>query len=767
MKLKTFLLVIRCFVLSSLGYSILSQASNVIVNGDTVVTGAGNHTNKYVFDSNTTVPLDLKFTAQNTVISSFEDTSDHSSQIGDRVLTFSGTTVFNGISVQRGGTELVIDSGSHITAGSRGTGVFIGGSDLGAIPTESVVARIQDSLIENNSTNTSRFHNSAVTANALSDVTIENSTLISTTGSGIYALLANSVQVTGSTINSKTAGLDIMTTDLVENPGRYYIDNSTITSSDAAAIEINSLTPSEDNQKVAVTIANNSILSGKDNQLVSMSGDVDTEVVVNNSQLTGDISIDTAEGGTAHLILENSATLTGQLTSLSSVALNSGGSWILTQDSTQSAIAMNGGSVNFGDASSGFKVLNVETLSGSGEFYMSTDVTASKGDFLNVTNRADGSYLIHVANTGKEPTLDDDGKVHLVHIADGSASFDLKNNQADIGVWQYGLERQGNDWYLETNNDNTGGGESDRETSSSTDGILSMANVTRQVFYGEMDALRAHSQVRDTWTAGEGRVWGNYLNNTVNQKGDMTSEYRLQQSGVVLGAEQDLLTPLGNAVAGVFAVNSTNSVKHDRGGKSSVDSWGLGMYGTLYLPDNYYVDATIKGNSFNNNLHARMADGDTANGGFDQFGYGVAVEGGKKFHATESVWITPYLRTTWFQTSSSSLAVDNGMQAGMSGVRSLQSEAGVRAGKDSIGVGPAAITPYVTLAGVQELITANRVDINDHDFNNDLSGTSVKTGVGLNARITKDLTVNSEAKYVKGNKVESPIMATLGLSYAF
>lgn len=739
-----------------------AQAARVAVDQDTIVTGAGNENNDYFISNSGSVPGNLKFTAENTAISSFDDSTNQTP--GERVLTFTTTDVSNGIHVQASGSRLLINGGSHIIAGTKGTAVFIGG---GYDPASSVTAEIQDALIENHSEG--GFNgNSAVTANVNSDVTIDRSTLISTTGSGVYAILASSLSLRNSEVISKNAGLDIRLIDLFDNPGSYTIDNSFVTSSDAAAIEISALGGAPDNlQKNTLVISNGSVLTGKDNKIIAMSGALDADVIVNNSQLTGDIDMDPSAGGTARLTLENNASVTGQFTGLSSVALNRGGTWILTQDSVQKEIVMNGGGVSFGDAGAGFKTLEIENLSGSGEFYMNTDITAGQGDYLNVTSRAEGNFLLNVANTGVEPTKTDEGQLKLVHIADGTASFNLKNRFVDIGVWQYELKKQGNDWYLSPElGDGDGDGDGgDRETSPSTDAILSMANVARQVFYGEMEALRTHNQSRGNGMPGENRVWANYLNNNIDQKGDMTSEYRLAQNGVIMGAEHHFDTPFGQAVAGIFAVNSTNSVKHARGGKSHVKSWGAGAYGTLYLPDNYYVDVTMKTNTFSNDLHASMSGGETTSGSFDQTGYGIAAEGGKTFRGTESFWMTPYLRTTWFQASGSGVALDNGMQAEVSGIRSLQGEAGVRAGKDF--VGKSIVTPYLTLAVVQEFMTANRVEINDAGFNNDLSGSSVKAGVGINASITDNLKVNSEAKYVRGDKVESPIMASIGLSYSF
>lgn len=62
------------------------------------------------------------------------------------------------------------------------------------------------------------------------------------------------------------------------------------------------------------------------------------------------------------------------------------------------SLDMNDGSIYFDSAS--FATLNLNTLSGSGSFYMNTDIAGQQGDMINVSGEANGDFGILIADTG-------------------------------------------------------------------------------------------------------------------------------------------------------------------------------------------------------------------------------------------------------------------------------------------------------------------------------------------------------------------------------
>ncbi len=86
-----------------------------------------------------------------------------------------------------------------------------------------------------------------------------------------------------------------------------------------------------------------------------------------------------------------------------------------------------------------YKTLSLASLSGNGMFWMNTDIAGHRGDFLNVTGKAEGKFGVKVTDSGKSPTADDSLKI--IQTGGGDAKFTLANEGGvvDVGTYQYYL----------------------------------------------------------------------------------------------------------------------------------------------------------------------------------------------------------------------------------------------------------------------------------------------------------------------------------------
>lgn len=94
-----------------------------------------------------------------------------------------------------------------------------------------------------------------------------------------------------------------------------------------------------------------------------------------------------------------------------------------------------------------------------------------------------------------------------------------------------------------------------------------------------------------------------------------------------------------------------NTVKHARGGKSKIDSYGLGLYATWFDVSGFYADGMVKGNRLNNKLRAVMTNGGSTGGDWTQYGLSASVEGGYQFNLRDDLNLTPYARLAFVQMS--------------------------------------------------------------------------------------------------------------------
>ncbi|EOF6273449.1 pertactin-like passenger domain-containing protein [Salmonella enterica] len=136
-----------------------------------------------------------------------------------------------------------------------------------------------------------------------------------------------------------------------------------------------------------------------------------------------------------------------------SLQLNNAGACTTNCLYTLNSLVLSGGSVARYNSppgtSTGWNTLNLSSLAGNGDFYMHTEVASGKGDLLNITGNATGSFRLFVQDSGVSPTSDD--SLLLVKTGGGDAVFTLgnKGGLVELGTWEYRLkENNSGSWLL-------------------------------------------------------------------------------------------------------------------------------------------------------------------------------------------------------------------------------------------------------------------------------------------------------------------------------
>ncbi|HHZ8735653.1 TPA: autotransporter outer membrane beta-barrel domain-containing protein, partial [Escherichia coli] len=524
----------------------------------------------------------------------------------------------------------------------------------------------------------------------------------------------------------------------------------------------------------------------------------------------------TTQSGTT-LTLDNGTILTGNVagdsTGAGDMAVKGASVWHLDGDSTVGALTLDNGTVDFRPSATTrltpvFQAVSLalDTLSGNGTFRMNTDIASHTGDMLKVTGNASGNFVLDIKNTGLEP-VSAGAPLQVVQTGGGDAAFTLNGGKVDAGTWEYGLSKENSNWYLQADTPppvtpptNPDAGKPDagkpdagkpdagkpdagkpdsgkpdsgtssspgRRTTKSADAVLGMATAPAYVFNSELDNLRfRHGDVMQN-TRAPGGVWGRYTGSDNRISGGASSGYTLTQNGFETGADKVFDLGESSLAVGAFFSYSDNSIKHARGGKSKVDSTGGGLYATWFDNDGYYVDGVLKYNRFNNELRTWMSDGTAVKGDYSQNGIGGSLEAGRTFSLNENAWAQPYVRTTAFRADEKDISLNNGMKANIGATKSLQAEAGVKLGM-TLDVGGKEVKPYLSAAVSHEFSDNNKVRINDtYDFRNDISGTTGKYGLGVNAQLTPNAGVWAEARYENGKRTESPVAGSVGFRLNF
>ncbi|EFO1428333.1 autotransporter outer membrane beta-barrel domain-containing protein [Escherichia coli] len=482
----------------------------------------------------------------------------------------------------------------------------------------------------------------------------------------------------------------------------------------------------------------------------------------------------------ATLRLENGSLLAGRITGDGKKGGNlivADSVWKLSGDSTINSLDMSNGTVDFHSIQSPqFKTklegvtLNIGQLSGNGTFLMNTDIASYTGDKLNITGDANGNFVLNIKNTGQEP-VSPGNPLPVVYTGGGDAVFTVNGGKVDAGVWEYYLSKDNTNWYLKSDTTQPGNPEPGipnppvRHTTKSTDAVLNMASAPTYIFNSELQGLRFRNSEKSENSRTSGGVWGHYIGSDkhISSKG---AGYSLTQYGIVTGGDKRFDLSDGVLSLGAFVSFSDNNIRHNRGGKSSIDSKSVGLYMT-YDTHGYYIDGVLKFNRFKNELRTHMSDGTMVSGDYHQNGFGGSLEVGKYFSLNENTWLLPYARTTALAVNDDNISLSNGMKAEINTTHSFQGEVGVNLGMD-LDVGKTKIRPYLTAGVSHEFSNYNKVKINKaYDFTNDISGTTGKYGLGMDVQLTSNASIWGEANYLKGNNVESPVTGTVGFKINF
>lgn len=521
------------------------------------------------------------------------------------------------------------------------------------------------------------------------------------------------------------------------------IDNAYIGSIEGPAIKVDA------GAQAKITVSNGSTLSAGNGQgelLDVQSGSV-LDLVVDGSYLHGNLTI--PEGGLLNVRLQNGTRFTGQMSDVENLQLDAGVGWDIMGDSNVESLVLNGGSIDFAKAE-GFHRLSMGELSGNGSFGLKLDMNNQQVDFLNIEGQATGNHVLSIQNTGAEPEAGFD-PLQVVHTGGGDAQFSVLGERVDLGAYSYGLERQGDDWFL------TG---EDREVSPATRSVQALFNSAPTVWYGEMSTLR--SRMGEVRSSGQGGAWMRSYGNQYRVAGRDGLGFEQQQSGFSLGVDAPLALADGVLLVGVLGGYSKSDLSQSRGSSGTVDSFYVGTYGTWMNSNGYYVDGVLKLNQFQNRADVLMSDFSKAKGSYRNYGLGASLEAGRQIQLTEHLFIEPFAQVSAVAVQGKSFSLDSELKADNAATHSLLGKVGMTLEHRNQW-----LSPYIKVALAQEFARDNDVEVNGHRFSNDLYGTRAEVGAGLALSLADNLQLHADFDYMHGQGIEQPWGANVGVRYAF
>lgn len=658
----------------------------------------------------------------------------------------------------RAGTLRMTDStvtgnGTDAVSVVNGNAIISGNSK---VVSDRVGLRLQRSDLEGSTATVVNSHVEGGQGGALlsanSTLNLEGSTLVGGGTSSAATLFGNAaLNAQGSTLTGAGSGLEIISDSAFTEPAKVTLVGSTVEGKDGSAIVVGDY-PGRP-AKAAVQVGPGSSLVGSNGILLEVLGNSAATMAVEGSALVGDVKVEA--GSSASISLDKDASLTGRLENVEALSVANRARWNMVEDSTVGSLALNAGSVRFGEADQ-YQRLTVGELSGNGTFIMDADFSTGQTDFLEVTGSATGAHSLLVGSSGADPL--EASQLHLVHAGSGDAQFSLLNGSVDIGAFSYELAQRGNDWFLDG---------SRKIISPGTASVLALFNTAPTVWYGELTTLRSRmGELRQD--EGKAGGWVRAYGNKFNVSTTAGSGYQQVQQGFSIGADAPLPVGDGQWLVGVMAGHSSSDLNLDRGASADVKSYYLGLYSTwLDAASGYYFDGVVKLNRFDNSSEVTLSDGKRTKGDYDNLGLGVSAEFGRHVELGNGYFVEPYTQWSAVSIEGKDYQLDNGLRANGDDTRSLLGKVGATVGRTyDLGQGRFA-QPYVRLAYAHEFVNSNDVKVNDNRFDNDLSGSRGELGAGLAISLNERLQLHADFDYSNGEHIEQPWGANVGVRYSW
>ncbi|WP_407730469.1 autotransporter outer membrane beta-barrel domain-containing protein [Pseudomonas helleri] len=628
------------------------------------------------------------------------------------------------------------DSGASIEL-SQGSSIVTRGRE-----SHGVVSIGNSSLVTLNDSSIETFGEGSAGVVTQSGGRVElNNSHVKANGAGAVGAQLNggTLAVNGGSIQSQTAAA----INISGQGNTVAIDNAYIGSVEGPAIKV------EGGAQATITVSNGSTLSAGNGrgELLDVQSDSVLDLVVDGSYLHGNLTI--PEGGLVNVRLQNGTRFTGQMSDVKNLQLDAGVGWDIMGDSNVESLVLNGGSIDFAKAE-GFHQLSMGELSGNGSFGLKLNMDNQQVDFLNIEGLATGNHVLSIQNSGAEPESGFD-PLQVVHTGGGDAQFSVLGERVDLGAYSYGLERQGDDWFL------TG---EDREVSPATRSVQALFNSAPTVWYGEMSTLR--SRMGEVRSSGQGGAWMRSYGNQYRVAGRDGLGFEQQQSGFSLGVDAPLAVTDGVLLVGLLGGYSKSDLSQSRGSSGTVDSFYVGTYGTWMNNNGYYVDGVLKLNQFQNRADVLMSDFSKAKGSYRNYGLGASLEAGRQIQLTEHLFIEPFAQVSAVAVQGKSFSLDSELKADNAATHSLLGKVGMTLEHRNQW-----LSPYIKVALAQEFARDNDVEVNGHRFNNDLYGTRAELGAGLALSLSSNLQLHADFDYMNGQGIEQPWGANVGVRYAF
>lgn len=672
------------------------------------------------------------------------------------ITTGSGVAVRSNLS-QLGKNLIVVGDGAKITTTGNGSNafdalgyaVYAGARSLGDSGSTAAAGSASVKIGSNSQITTTANNAYAVYANKTGYIQLGNDTTITTTGSSAHGIVAED-----GSVSYRQGGFNFNTVDyaggVVDLLGNTTIHVDTTKNSNAIYSSGDGSVVSSYNTDTATQTSGKFNVVG--NMLVDNGGKIDLRMTDGSSFI----------GNTA--ITNNNGTLNLDIAGTNSRWQMSDSSQLTNLDLKNNAAVVLGDQSTAVDSTNKV-VLTTENLTGSGNFFMRTNIIGSGvganniGDLLQVTNSSQGNHAVTVSDFyNGSAAVDGTERLKIIETADGSANFALSGaGTVDIGAYQYALNKgdskfseNANNWYLSAK---SGGG----QLTNTADHSVNILNINYLLNYAETQTLLHRMgelrQPRDKdWD-----FWIRGFAGKMDSFSGKLSGFDMDYHGFQAGLDRRFIVDGNDLYMGIMAGSSKAKADYDVG-NGDTTSYHVGLYTTYKTQNDYYIDAIAKYTVMKNDFNTTTGGGYQVNGDGKTRGYTLGLEAGKRFYfdrtAKAGWYVEPQAQLTYSYQDSAKIHSNNGLKTKLDSYESILGRASAIVGYN-INQGKTPIDVYLKTGYVKEFDGRTSYSFNGNSATRNkyaFDGSWWDNGIGINAKVNKQHNFYAEADYSKGSR---------------
>ena len=442
------------------------------------------------------------------------------------------------------------------------------------------------------------------------------------------------------------------------------------------------------------------------------------------------------DNSSADVVSESGGTLLGATYVSASggtlnLTLNNGSTWTNTGDSSLTNLTLGGGAVRFAapSANTYHSITIKNALTGSGAFYLNSNLASGLADCLVVDGTASGSYQLVVSNTGG--AVKSNPAVKVVDIASGAASSATFSGGTDVGAYRYSIA-QGTaissysgvngleDYYYYSSGPST-----------PAQAAIAENSGTVVAWYGELNEIKKRLGDLRMGAQTSDDLWARIYADKYSVLPGGGNAYNQIMRGVEIGRDNPQSYKGGKKYTGFLLGYGKADTTYSGGGSGKADSNYVGAYASWLKDDGAYLDLIGKYNWLRHDFTTPVLGGTEDSGLYRNQALGLSLEFGKHIERGNGVFIEPQIELASLWSKGASYTTTQGLAVDVPSARSLQLRIGCAAGQKWTDRDGASRQVYGKVSWVNEYAGDSTTRVDTASFDSSLKGHQWVTGIGF------------------------------------